>query len=117
MTTASPRLIDFPVEGFQPRFAYGDQAQVAGLTGSDVGTQLGTGFVRLENADIPWTIKYDEVLLVLEGRVTVETADGALDAGPMSCIWLPKGTKLRYRAEKALIFYAIHPANWAEAAS
>ena len=36
-----------------------------------------------------------------------------LHAGPRDCIWLPKGTELRYRSDEALVFYAITPADWA----
>ena len=100
---------------FQPRFAYGEQAQVAAVCGPDDATQLGAGYVRMSGAEIPWTIKYDEVVLVLEGELTIETAAGEQVAGPGETIWLPAGTELVYRAESAMLFYAIHPANWAEA--
>ena len=68
----------------------------------------------VKSAEIPWTIKYDEVILVLDGQLTIRTADSDLTAGPMECIWLPDGTELTYIAEDALMFYAIEPANWAE---
>lgn len=110
-----PRLMRFSDQEFQPRFEYGDQAQAAVISSGDDLTELGTGFGRLTQARFPWTIKYDEVLLVVEGRLTVYTDDGAITAGPRDTIWLPKGTALEYEAESALIFYAIHPANWAEA--
>ena len=97
---------------FTPRFAYGDQAQLAAVCSAEDGTKLGSGYVRLANAEIPWTIKYDEVLLVLEGEMTVRTADGNLTAGPQESIWLPAGTELTYFAENALVFYAIHPNDW-----
>ena len=77
-------------------------------------TELGTGFGRFTDAVIPWTVKYDEILLVVEGEVTVETNRGDFKAGPNDCIWLPKGTELTYRAKSALVFYAIHPVNWME---
>ncbi|MEM6623682.1 MAG: ethanolamine utilization protein EutQ [Pseudomonadota bacterium] len=109
------KLVPFPAAGFAPRFAYGDQAQVVEISGTSLGTPLGTGFARLARADIPWTVRYDEVLLVLEGTVTVRTAAGDLTARPHDCIWLPAGTELSYIAEDALVFYAMHPANWAEA--
>ena len=102
---------------FAPRFAYGDQAQIAEITGTGEGTVLGTGFARFTDAHIPWTIKYDEVLLVLEGTVTVRTGGRDLKAGPQDCIWLPAGTELEYITSSALVFYAIHPSNWAEGAS
>lgn len=112
---APPRVASLATEVFQPRFAYGHMAEAAVITGKDgYGTRLGTGFVRMKNAEIPWTIKYDEVILVLEGTLTIRTPDGDLTAGPMDCIWLPDGTELIYIADDALVFYAIEPANWVE---
>lgn len=110
-----PRTVRFPSIDFGPRFEYGDVAKIAMGTGSDGEGELGTGFVRMQNAEIPWTVQYDEVLLVVEGEITIETDQGDLVAGPKDCVWLPKGTKLLYKAEDALLFYAIHPWNWAEA--
>ena len=112
--TATARRIVFGDLPFRPRFAYGDQAEIAVVTGAEDGTLLGTGFARFHQAAIPWTVRYDEVLLVLDGRVTVETGDAALELGPRDCAWLPKGTELVYRSADALVFYAIHPSNWAE---
>ena len=98
---------------FAPRFSHGDMAGIAEITGSGHGTKLGTGFARFQNAEIPWTVRYDEVLLVLEGHVTIRTETKDLKAGPQDCVWLPNGTSLTYQAEDALVFYAIEPANWA----
>ena len=114
---ANARKVAFETLNFTPRFAYGDQAAIAEITGSNDHTMLGAGLARFTNAAIPWTVRYDEVLLVLEGRVIVRTTDGDLEAGPKDCIWLPKGTDLTYIADNALVFYAIHPANWAEEAT
>ncbi len=107
-----PRKIDFESLSFKPRFAYGEMAQIAEITNDDFGTELGTGFVRMVDAEIPWTTQYDEVVLVLEGVLEIETSDGILRAGPRETIWLPAKTKLTYRAGNALLFYAIHPVNW-----
>lgn len=114
MTSSGARSIRLNDLSFTPRFAYGDQASVVEVTGTGEGTVLGTGFARFTDAEIPWTVKYDEVLLVLEGHVTVRTPEGDLEAGPRDCIWLPKDTELTYVVDSALVFYAIHPANWAE---
>ena len=116
MTGKAPaRVASLSVAEFTPRFEYGHMAQVAVVTGTgDDGTRLGSGFVRLKDAEIPWTVQYDEVILVLEGKMTVRTKEGDLTAGPKDCIWLPNGTELTYIATSALVFYAIEPANWAE---
>ena len=114
MALSPARRIGFDDLTFAPRFAYGEQADVVEVTGTGDGTVLGTGFARFTNAEIPWTVKYDEVLLVLEGNVTVRTPEGDLQAGPRDCIWLPKNTELTYFSDSALVFYTIHPANWSE---
>lgn len=103
----------FAQASFSPRFEYGDQAQVASLCGSDDGTRLGAGLVRLTSASIPWTIKYDEMICVLEGIFTVVTDTARLTAEPMDAIWLPAGTRLKYESDGALLFYAIYPVDWA----
>ncbi|MFU1478757.1 ethanolamine utilization protein EutQ [Roseovarius sp. C7] len=110
---SQPRSIPFDSLTFVPRFAYGEMAQAAEVAGSVDDTELGAGFVRMSRADIPWQIKYDEVILVLEGEIEVVTEAGVLSAGPRDCLWLPKGTELRYRSDEALVFYAITPADWA----
>ncbi|MFD1160609.1 ethanolamine utilization protein EutQ [Roseovarius aestuarii] len=112
---AHAHVVSLSAAEFTPRFAYGHMAEVSVVTGTGgEGTRLGSGFVRMSDAEIPWTIQYDEVILVLEGQLTVRTHNGDLVAGPMECIWLPDGTELTYIAEEALVFYAIEPANWAE---
>ena len=108
------KVVSFKDLSFEPRFDYGHMAKVTEVVGTGDGSLLGTGFGRFIDAEIPWTVKYDEVLLVLEGEVTVRTAEGDLVAGPQDCIWLPDGTDLTYIAKNALVFYAIQPTNWAE---
>ena len=110
-------IVPLGAQTFEQRFEYGDMAQIAEITGTSVNTLLGTGFARFTNAEIPWTVQYDEVLLVLEGQVTVRTLEGTLVAGPMDCVWLPNGTELTYFSSSALVFYAMQPANWAEGTS
>jgi ethanolamine utilization protein EutQ len=112
MAKTAPKLVSPGGLAFQPRFEYGDQAQVAVVSGPADGTALGAGYVRMTDAEIPWTIKYDEVVLVLEGSLTIRTANADLTAGPGETIWLPEGTELTYIADSALLFYAIHPADW-----
>ncbi len=113
MSKSPPRLMKGADADFQPRFEYGDQVQAAHLCGDADGSELGAGLVRLTNARIPWTVKYDEIILVLEGTFSVRTEDELLTAHKMDSIWLPAGTKLTYESDEALLFYAIHPSNWA----
>ncbi len=66
---------------------------------------------------IPWTIRYDEVLIVLDGRPRIHIGDDVLEAGPRDSIWLPAGTDLVYDGDDALVAYVIHPADWAAEAT
>ena len=113
MKKSPARVAKFADMAFSPRFEYGDQAAAAPFCGEADGVELGAGWGRMTNARFPWTIKYDEVLLVVEGELTVHLADGPITAGPKDLIFLPAGAELEYEAESALIFYAIHPADWA----
>ena len=108
------RLISFSDLEFVPRAEGGDQAQLASICSSDDGSELGCGLARLSNARLEWTVKYDEVLHVLDGSIKVHTPEGVLEAGKGDSVWLPNGTPLVYEAESALILFAIHPANWAD---
>ncbi len=113
--TKSPaRLVRFTELEFKPRAEGGDQAQLASICSSEDGSELGCGMARLTNARLEWTVKYDEVLHVVDGQVTVHTPNGTFEANSKDSIWLPAGTPLVYEAEHAIVFFAIHPANWAE---
>ncbi len=97
---------------FKPRFEYGHMAQIAEICSWKDGTELGTGFARFENAYIPWTIQYDEMLTVLEGVLRVHAGGEIHELQFHDSIWLPTGTELVYESDKALVAYAIHPSNW-----
>ncbi len=116
-TKTPARLAAFKDLEFIPRAEGGDQAQLASICSTQDGSELGCGMARLSNARLEWTVKYDEVLHVVEGRLRVQTPEGILEAGKNDSIWLPAGTPLVYEAEDALVFFAIHPANWPDAQS
>ena len=106
------RLTRFEDLEFAPRFEYGDMAEVAGICGAEDGSELGVGWGRMHNAEIPWTIRYDEVLTVFEGELRLHCGGELHRLGPADSIWLPAGTELVYEAEHALVHFAIHPSNW-----
>ena len=111
MAASEPKLIPFDDVPFRPRGEGGDVAMMSVITGAEQGTELGTGFGRLKGAKLDWTVQYDEVILVLEGHLTVRTDAGVFELGPKDSVWLPNGTALTYEADEALIFFAVHPAS------
>lgn len=106
---APVRVERFTELGFVPRFEYGHMAELAETCGAKDGAEFGSGFGRLKNAHIPWTIHYDEMLFVIEGELRLHTAGEIHELHVYDSIWLPAGTELVYEAEDALIVYAIHP--------
>lgn len=114
---APARLNRFADLSFQPRFAYPEMADVVEVAGLADRSELSGGFARFRDADIHWQVQYDELILVISGKFAVETPQGRLDAGPMDTIWLPAGTRVRYLAENAFVFYSLQPASWVNAAT
>jgi ethanolamine utilization protein EutQ len=112
MPKSGPKTVPFSCLSFKPRFEYGDVCFVAETVGEGFGGELGTGFARMTNARIPWTVRYDEVLTVFEGRLKVHTNGTIHDLGPKDSLWIPNGTELVYEAEDCLVHYAIHPVKF-----
>lgn len=110
----APRVMQFSSLEFQPRFAFPEMANVVEVAGVEDRSKLAGGFARFNNARIPWQVQYDELILVLEGKLSIETARETLQASRFDTIWLPSGTELTYFAENALVFYSLYPSNWAQ---
>ncbi len=86
-------------------------AQEVEICGAKDGSEPGVGFGKLSNAKIPWTIKYDEVLTVVEGMLRLHANGEVYELQAKDSIWLPTGTELVYQAESALIHFAIHSSH------
>ena len=109
---APPRAVRYDDLQFAPRFEFGEMARVAETCGAADGSELGAGWVRLEAARIPWTIRYDEQLTVFEGTLRLHAGGEIHELGVRDSFWLPAGTEVIYEAEAALVHYSIHPSNW-----
>ena len=71
---------------------------------------LGAGIGVFENISMPWTVAYDEVLFIKDGRLTLRVGGKAFLAGPGDILWIPKDTPVIYEAkERVTFFYAVHP--------
>jgi ethanolamine utilization protein EutQ (cupin superfamily) len=78
-------------------------------------TQLGGGYMRFtqdaEFAD--WTLKYDEVLFVQAGELSVLSDGGSTMARAGEAILIPNGTKVTYRARAGTLgFFVLWPFDW-----
>lgn len=61
-------------------------------------------------------IAVDDVMIVLEGQVSVTSETGTVTAGPGEIVYMPKGNHVTIRShgEGALTAYVTHP-HWQEA--
>jgi ethanolamine utilization protein EutQ (cupin superfamily) len=59
------------------------------------------------------TMAVDDVMIVLEGRLSVSTDAGTVTAGPGEIVYMPKGEAVTIRShdEGALTAYVTHP-HW-----
>ena len=62
------------------------------------------------------TLAVDDVMIVLEGRISVTSEAGEVSAGPREIVYMPKGEKvtIRSHAEGAVTAYVTYP-HWQEA--
>lgn len=67
--------------------------------------------VRLEE-----TLTVDDIMIVLEGRLSVTSDAGEVTAGPGEIVYMPKGETVTIRAHEAgaVTAYVTHP-HWREA--
>ena len=68
------------------------------------------------NQTLDETMAVHDVMLVLEGRLSVESKGGTVTAGSGEIIYMPKGNAviIRSHAEGALTAYVTYP-HWSEA--
>jgi ethanolamine utilization protein EutQ len=90
--------------------------QLARVVTEAASTDLGGGFVRFDpdGEMANWTLKYDEVFYVIEGRLEVLSNGESVVGGPGDVIVIPKGTTVTYRgAAGTKAFFVLHPRDWA----
>jgi ethanolamine utilization protein EutQ len=76
---------------------------------------MGGGLEILEGVSIRWTVSYDEILFIHEGRITIHSGGESFECAPGDIVWLPNGTSLEYdaRGGRCAYFYALYPVDWA----
>ena len=68
------------------------------------------------NQSINETLTVDDVMVVLEGRLTVSTNASTMTAGPGEIVYMPKGESVTIRSHEqgAITAYVTYP-HWQEA--
>jgi len=103
-----------PKEWYQPDS--GAPLFLADVLDERSSSPMSVGFaLYAAGASNDWTVTYDETLVITTGCFTVSADGYETTARAGEAIFLPKGTKLTYRAEEdAELVYVTFP-HWAEA--
>lgn len=87
---------------------------VGDLVGEKDGGRITVGYGRYGPGQaLSETMVVDDVMIVLEGRLSVSTADGTVVAGPGDIVYMPKGEAVTIRShdEGAVTAYVTYP-HW-----
>jgi ethanolamine utilization protein EutQ (cupin superfamily) len=85
--------------------------------GARNGTSIAGGVVFFKDAEIPFTLWYDELLIchAVEESFHIVVDNQPRQLAPGDMIWLPAGTSLIYRSKgTATAFWAVTPPDWAD---
>ena len=75
--------------------------------------RLGCGLMVMERTTFPWTLPYDEMDYVIEGRLDILVDGQTVSAGPGEVLYIPKDTSIQFSVrDKARFLYFVYPANW-----
>ncbi len=75
--------------------------------------RLGAGLMVMEHTTFPWTLNYDELDYVLEGRLDILCNGTKTTAGPGELLLIPKGSSIQFSApDRARFLYVTYPADW-----
>lgn len=92
-----------------------DEVYVTDMFTLEESPKMATGIMEMTKSCFAWTLHYDEILHILEGRLEI-IVDGRVLAGEVGdTILLPNGSSIQFSApEYAKYTYTAFPANWAE---
>jgi ethanolamine utilization protein EutQ len=109
--TMKPTLFKASAAKFESIGEGSGSASIASIVSKDSGETMAASLLKLDGRDIPWTLRYDELIVVLEGKIQLKTQEGTIKASAGDTVWLPKGSEVRYEGEKALAFIGVSMAD------
>lgn len=91
----------------------GDRVYTRDLFTLGESPRLGAGIMEMTDTTFPWTLNYDEMDYVIEGRLDIQTDRGTISAGPGEIIYIPKGSSIQFSVTgHARFLYFVYPADW-----
>lgn len=91
----------------------GDRVYTRDLFTLEQAPRLGAGIMEMTDTTFPWTLNYDEMDYVVEGRLDILCNGQKVSAGPGELIYIPRGSEIRFSvAGHARFLYFVCPADW-----
>ena len=91
----------------------GDQVYTRDLFTLEQSPRLGVGIMEMTDTTFPWTLNYDEMDYVVEGRLDILCNGQKVSAGPGELIHIPKGSEIQFSVTgHARFLYFVYPADW-----
>ncbi len=90
-----------------------DQVYTRDLFTLEQSPRLGVGIMEMSDTTFPWTLNYDEMDYVVEGRLEILCSGQKVSAGPGELIYIPKGSEIQFSVTgHARFLYFVYPADW-----
>lgn len=78
-------------------------------------SKMSAGFLVIDHSRFDWELTYEEIDYVIEGTLTIELDGKTYTAHAGDVLFVPSGSKVVWGSpDKARVFYATYPANWAD---
>jgi ethanolamine utilization protein EutQ len=78
-------------------------------------SHISAGFLVIDHSSFEWELTYEEIDYVIEGTLTVTIDGKTYTAKAGDVLFVPSGSKVTWGSpDKARVFYATYPANWAD---
>ncbi len=78
-------------------------------------SHISAGFLVIDHSSFEWELTYEEIDYVIEGTLTVTIDGKTYTAKAGDVLFVPSGSKVIWGSpDKARVFYATYPANWAD---
>lgn len=75
--------------------------------------RLGCGIMEMKATTFDWTLHYDEIDYVIEGKLTIIINGHSVTANPGEIILIPKESSIQFSVpEYARFLYITYPADW-----
>lgn len=91
----------------------GDRVYTRDLFSLKQSPRLGAGIMEMTDTSFPWTLNYDEMDYVIDGRLDIQCNGRRVSAGPGELIYIPKGSAITFSVTgHARFLYFVYPADW-----